>query len=186
MVKKIPPIWDELSAIGEAASTGTWDSVPTDLSMRISDCKDMTEHEEKLVLLGSTLLANLISQQRFDEPHIEWLDFMNIATEYRLAVEHPTRDEDLCWSMVSAPESPTAEKDILPLAKLGRWVLQMREDSDCADLGGDEIQEKAGALGLLEEVEATEPCGDKCYCNTWALFPRTCVRLTDKAKVLDK
>ena len=60
----------------------------------------MTDYEEKLVLLGSTLLTNLILQQRFDDPHIEWLDFMNIATEYGLAAEHPTRDEDICWSKV--------------------------------------------------------------------------------------
>ena len=59
-----------------------------------------TEYEAKLARLGSVLLANLISQQRFDEPHIEWLDFMNFATEFGLAVEHPTRDDDLCWNRV--------------------------------------------------------------------------------------
>ena len=31
------PIWDQLSAIGEAAPIGTWDAVPTDLSTRIDD-----------------------------------------------------------------------------------------------------------------------------------------------------
>lgn len=31
------PIWDQLSAIGEAAPDGTWDAVPTDLSTRIDD-----------------------------------------------------------------------------------------------------------------------------------------------------
>lgn len=30
--KKLTPIWDELSAIGEAAPPGTWDNVPTNLS----------------------------------------------------------------------------------------------------------------------------------------------------------
>lgn len=60
----------------------------------------MTEYEAKLVLLGSALLANLISQQKFWEPHIEWLDFMNIAAECGLVVEHPTRDDDLCWNRV--------------------------------------------------------------------------------------
>ena len=29
------PIWEQLSAIGESAPEGTWDSVPTDLSMRL-------------------------------------------------------------------------------------------------------------------------------------------------------
>ena len=31
------PIWDQLSAIGESAPEGTWDSVPTDLSMKIDN-----------------------------------------------------------------------------------------------------------------------------------------------------
>lgn len=31
------PIWDQLSAIGEAAPDGTWDAIPSDLSTRIDD-----------------------------------------------------------------------------------------------------------------------------------------------------
>ena len=31
------PIWDQLSAIGEAAPEGTWDTIPSDLSTRIDD-----------------------------------------------------------------------------------------------------------------------------------------------------
>ena len=31
------PIWDQLSAIGEAAPEGTWDAIPSDLSTRIDD-----------------------------------------------------------------------------------------------------------------------------------------------------
>ncbi|MBK8569434.1 MAG: hypothetical protein IPN81_05265 [Nitrosomonadales bacterium] len=31
------PIWEQLSAIGESAPEGTWDSVPTDLSIKIDD-----------------------------------------------------------------------------------------------------------------------------------------------------
>ena len=81
----VPPIWQTLAAIGESAPP---DSFP-----------DTTENE-KLALLGATLLANLISQQKFEEPHIEWLDFMNFATEYGLAVKHQTRDDDICWNKV--------------------------------------------------------------------------------------
>jgi hypothetical protein len=29
------PIWEQLSATGESAPEGTWDSVPTDLSIRL-------------------------------------------------------------------------------------------------------------------------------------------------------
>jgi hypothetical protein len=31
------PIWEQLSAIGESSPEGTWDAVPTDLSMKIDD-----------------------------------------------------------------------------------------------------------------------------------------------------
>jgi hypothetical protein len=31
------PIWEQLSAIGDSAPEGTWDFVPTDLSMKIDD-----------------------------------------------------------------------------------------------------------------------------------------------------
>jgi hypothetical protein len=31
------PIWEQLSAIGESAPIGTWDSVPSDLSTRIDE-----------------------------------------------------------------------------------------------------------------------------------------------------
>lgn len=80
----VPPIWETLSEIGENA--------------KFPDSP--TAENEKLALLGATLLANLISQQKFEEPHIEWLDFMNFATEYGLAVEHQTRDNDFCWNRV--------------------------------------------------------------------------------------
>ncbi len=35
--KKLTPIWDELSAIGESAPPGTWDTVPANLSIMIDD-----------------------------------------------------------------------------------------------------------------------------------------------------
>ena len=72
------------------------------------------------------------------------------------------------------------------LANFGRWVLQMRAESDCADLDGDDIQEKAGEFGLLEKVLAIESCGVACICADYDDFPQPCFRLTDKAKVLDK
>ena len=69
-------------------------------------------------------------------------------------------------------------ESLLALAKLGEWALKNRDEL--------EVDEKSIELGLAEEVMATEPCGEKCLCNTWATFPITCLRLTDKAKVLDK
>ena len=35
--ESVVPIWEQLSAIGESAPEGTWDSVPTDLSIKIDD-----------------------------------------------------------------------------------------------------------------------------------------------------
>lgn len=72
------------------------------------------------------------------------------------------------------------------LAKLGRWVLEMRSEHECADLGGDDLENKSIELGLLAEVMATESCGEGCHCNTWDTFPQACLRPTDKAKALDK
>ena len=90
-------------------------------------------------------------------------------------------------SVISMMENAADEIDsLLALAKFGRWVLDMRNESDCADLYGEDIQDKAEKFGLLGEVMANEPCGENCYCETWADFPQPCMRLTDKAKVLDK
>ena len=76
--------------------------------------------------------------------------------------------------------------DLMPLAKLGKWALDMRSEHDCSDLDGGDIQDKALELGLLVEVTATETCGEGCYCNSWSTFPMKCLRRTDKAKVLEK
>ena len=62
--------------------------------------------------------------------------------------------------------------------EFGRWCLaQLRDDLGC-DLDGFEAQEKAKALGLLHEVEVTEPCGDHCRCAEWDDFPQMCLRET--------
>lgn len=71
-------------------------------------------------------------------------------------------------------------ESLTALAKLGQWVLNTREEGG----EGMDFGSKAIELGLLAEVMATEPCGEKCLCDTWALFPQKCLRLTDKAKVL--
>ena len=74
---------------------------------------------------------------------------------------------------------------LLALAKLGKWVLDMRSEHDC-DTHELDIEGKALELGLFVEVMATESCGEGCYCNSWSTFPQQCLRLTDKAKVLEK
>jgi len=45
-----------------------------------------------------------------------------------------------------------------------------------------DMQDKAEKLGLLEKVEAQEPCGENCWCNEYhGEFPVTCYR---RSKVL--
>lgn len=75
---------------------------------------------------------------------------------------------------------------LMALAELGRWLLEKQAEPEFIELRSEEIEDTARDFGLLEQYLATDPCGDQCYCNTWALFPRKCVRLTDKAKVLDE
>lgn len=36
-VENVPAIWEQLTALGESAPKGTWDNVPTDLSVRIDE-----------------------------------------------------------------------------------------------------------------------------------------------------
>ncbi len=60
-------------------------------------------------------------------------------------------------------------------AELGRWVLSEHREY-LGDVDGGTIQDKAIELGLLVEVEVTEPCGDDCYCAEWDDFPQKCLR----------
>ena len=75
-----------------------------------------------------------------------------------------------------------AENDsLLALAKLGRWAIETGR----YDLEGRAIQKKAIEFGLIYEVIATESCGGECNCADFGEWPIACLRLTDKAKVLD-
>ena len=76
-----------------------------------------------------------------------------------------------------------AENDsLIALALLGRWAIETGR----YDLKGREIQDKAIEFGLLYEVMATESCGDECRCLELGGWPIACLRMTDKATVLDK
>lgn len=59
----------------------------------------------------------------------------------------------------------------------GRWCMeQLRDEALGCDIDGGDAQEKLKELGLLVEVEVTEPCGDGCHCAEWDDFPQTCLR----------
>lgn len=63
------------------------------------------------------------------------------------------------------------------LLELGRWCLLTHCDSDCCDVDGSALQDKAEQLGLLERVTVSEPCGEACVCAEVAVFPQICIRL---------
>jgi hypothetical protein len=65
-----------------------------------------------------------------------------------------------------------AERDAL--REFARWTIA--ESSFCGlDIGGDDVQDKAEALGIIREVRVTEPCRESCAC-TESGFPTTCYR----------
>lgn len=45
-------------------------------------------------------------------------------------------------------------------------------------LDGEQLQEAAVQHGLLKPTEATEPCGEGCWCAVNGDFPLTCYRKT--------
>ena len=55
-------------------------------------------------------------------------------------------------------------------------MIALSKDSDFID-GGD-IQNAAIRCGLLKEVMATEPCGEKCACAEYDDWPMECYRKT--------
>ena len=43
-------------------------------------------------------------------------------------------------------------------------------------LDGGELQDALVEAGVMKEVMATEPCGEKCDCREYDDFPQTCYR----------
>lgn len=74
-----------------------------------------------------------------------------------------------------------------PLAELGRLVLdRCIVTYDAKGIDPDDLHDEAIDLGLIEAVTATQACEDDCECaRIIGGFPHVCLRLTDKAKVLD-
>lgn len=111
--KKLTPIWDELSAIGEAAPTGTWDAVPTDLSTNIG------QSTSKNVLLAQLMDSNLAKNERewFAASEIERLTVENEALKLAHARYEcvrclsPRSFAELCEHMVRTPEDLDAVID---------------------------------------------------------------------------
>jgi len=63
-------------------------------------------------------------------------------------------------------------------ARLGRWVIERRQD-EIGDIDASDVQDKMEMLGILHGVPVTEACGENCQCVQWDDFPQTCLRLTD-------
>lgn len=64
------------------------------------------------------------------------------------------------------------------LASLGLWVLLAQREHQ-ADVCGGDIQDKAKELGLLVQVDVTEPCGEGCVCAEYGAFPQQCLRMIE-------
>ena len=60
-----------------------------------------------------------------------------------------------------------------PLKAFAREVIECR--TGC--LEGCDIDDLALKYGLLEVVEATEPCCENCACAEFGPFPQECYRL---------
>ena len=56
-----------------------------------------SESEAAFALLGKRLLSNLLYQQQFEDPCIDWLDFMTFAKEFGL-VSESIKDDDLFFT----------------------------------------------------------------------------------------
>lgn len=69
--------------------------------------------------------------------------------------------------------APTPEAE--PLRKFALWAID--ESSEAMSFDGADVQDKAVELGLLVEVQASEPCGESCSCAEFG-FPVTCYRPT--------
>ena len=72
MNKKLTPIWDELSAIGEAAPPGTWDNVPANLSTLIDNAyedyaKCIAENEALKLVRARYEYVSSLSPKAFKE-----------------------------------------------------------------------------------------------------------------------
>lgn len=79
------------------------------------------------------------------------------------------------------PRRPADTRQDETLAEFAYWVIRSSSFVG-ADLCGGDVQEKAAALGLLVEVQVTEPCCEECSCSEDGSWPVTCYRF---AGVLD-
>jgi hypothetical protein len=96
-----------------------------------------------------------------------------------LTIECIERMQKAEEALTKSATSSASEK----LAALGAWTLEeMRGDHIGADLDGGAFQDKAEALGILEYVDVTEPCGEVCNCAEYDDFPQKCLRYTDEIR----
>ena len=65
------------------------------------------------------------------------------------------------------------------LIDFARWAITEHRSNTFGDLDGGSIQDKLEELGLLVEVEVSEPCGESCTCVEYGEFPQTCLRLAE-------
>jgi hypothetical protein len=70
------------------------------------------------------------------------------------------------------------KEQVAALIEFARWAIS-ESSFQGGDLDGGDIQDRAVALGLLKEVQATEPCSEwDCACAEVG-FPQACYRFAD-------
>jgi hypothetical protein len=91
-----------------------------------------------------------------------------------------TRAGDDAAGPIRAALAGDAGAKAAKLVDFGRWCLRHMREPAPGDIDGGEAQDEAKRLGLLVEVEATEPCGENCACAEYhGEFPVTCLREAD-------
>lgn len=173
--KKQTPIWEELSAIGEAAPPGTWDNVPANLSTLIDDAyggntvkydivvalTDLIMAVSKMpsVMITSDLAIDEIRKLRAENEALK-IAHDRYECVRRLSPRSFRRITEMISTYETIPvktrgeETPDKINPLRPLAELGRWVLDMLKLNDYCEMDGETIKREAHKLGLLDELDA--------------------------------
>ena len=126
---------------------------------------------EGYVLVPRTLTAENGAKQKFMGEQFEGRDipWTSVKAVHKAVVR---------WAetLFSPPAHPP-EAGVTALIEFARWAISESSFQGC-DLDGGGIQDKATELGLLKEVQITEPCSEGgCACaDAGADFPTTCYR----------
>lgn len=106
-----------------------------------------------------------------------WGDVRRYAEHYRAKAKNPNTLNLASFLVQAIDALAAAERELAGVRKFAGDILQ--EADDASDVGGDVVQERALACGLLRSETRTEPCdSEDCACSEYG-FPITCYRYTE-------